>query len=665
MVRLPYVIAAFELFNLRQEWHQLINRPSGRSIASISSAIFDLTIASLKAMEFYGERHNRLSRLRAGAVSRHLPLGDALIRSQSTMLSAVGNQLRGTITAVNLAGVAAGAASAALLAWDAWTRFQHGNVGAGIALSIASVSTAVVAGSALVKTSPLWLGLGPVGWIALGLSIAAVALSIWLTDNEIEEWLRLGPFGSNERYAWRNDPADAFDRLVSLFANIRIRIEPVGLATAESIAQDSERHPAIGLLNPSRPMGYVDRLVAQQALAQSPGLAANTRVVINSNLPGLAPGWEKIALFRCTITTEKKHEFRKDGYSQWLEEKSELGEPLSPLFERATTDGREYYLWVPEQEGQPGSLGRAERRTRHQLRVKVQWRKEPSNSDILPRALPAPAPTRTERGDPLAPNFERTDQPIGPTRRPIVTKRQPMADMMPITYTADAHTAELAQRPRQSESEHSRRFRMSAASGQRLPHHHPTVEMVPLARGLEIVPPTQVRHIESQPGHTPRPADRAQHLIRMDEECLRYASQTKRNFFIGIIRTLGMIGFFFALFIFPVSTILIYFASISPQSTYEFKEVLADILEFYLYLFLVLLSMWGVEILYTAFSPIMPLATSPARCGNSTGVPAWSRYLPTRPKRAPPGRWLISCPSMNSIATCRARRAIRACRSST
>ncbi|BBI53357.1 hypothetical protein HORIV_57780 [Vreelandella olivaria] len=154
--------------------------------------------------------------MRARVISRHIPFGNAISRSQTSLLAILGGQLKGTMTIVNFAGVFAGAVSSALLAWDAWNRFQHGNLGAGIALSVASVSSLVVAGSALFKTSPLWLGLGPVGWIALGLSLAAALIAIKLTDNDIEEWLRLGPFGTNGRYDWRNDPADAFERLVSL-----------------------------------------------------------------------------------------------------------------------------------------------------------------------------------------------------------------------------------------------------------------------------------------------------------------------------------------------------------------------------------------------------------------------------------------------------------------
>lgn len=411
-LRLPYLIAAFELFNLRQEINNA-TQLSRRTGAGVASSGFYLFVAASKAMEFYGERHKRLQNIRARGISRQIPLGNALLRSQSSLLVGVGVRLKEAITLVNLTGVAAGIVSAALLAWDAWNRFQHGNIGAGIALSIASVSSLVVAGSALFKTSPLWLGLGPVGWIALGLSLAAALIAIKLTDNDIEEWLRLGPFGTNGHYDWRNDPADAFERLVSLFANIRIRVEPIGAMTAEMVATDGEQRPAIGILSQSPSPTHAENLIAEQAVSRFSGPVANTRVVVNSNLPGLAPGWEQIAHFRFEQTTEYKHEFRKDGYSQWIEDGKELGDRVQPLFERSTTDGREYYLYTPATTTQPGSWRSRERRTQHKLKVRVQWQlqNENQNSVELPRMLPAPKPTQTASGNPLIPDFTRTEQP--------------------------------------------------------------------------------------------------------------------------------------------------------------------------------------------------------------------------------------------------------------
>lgn len=136
-------------------------------------------------------------------------------------------------------------------------------------------------------------------------------------------------------------------------------------------------------------------------------------MVVNSNLPGLAPGWQQVAFFRFEQITEYKHEFRKDGYSQWMKEGTELSDMVPPLFERSTTDGREYYLYTPATTTQPGSWRRPERRTQHALKVRVQWQRqnERQNSVELPRMLPAPKPTQTASGNPLIPDFTRTEQP--------------------------------------------------------------------------------------------------------------------------------------------------------------------------------------------------------------------------------------------------------------
>ncbi|WP_220250691.1 hypothetical protein [Billgrantia montanilacus] len=61
-------------------------------------------------------------------------------------------------------------------------------------------------------------------------------------------------------------------------------------------------------------------------------------------------------------------------------------------------------------------------------------------------------------------------------------------------------------------------------------------------RELQKMGPAKLREYESMPGHTPRPPDRPEHPLRWDEECLRFTSQTKRNFFFGIIRAAGMVG---------------------------------------------------------------------------------------------------------------------------
>ena len=135
----------------------------------------------------------------------------------------------------------------------------------------------------------------------------------------------------------------------------------------------------------------------------------------------------------------------------------------------------------------------------------------------------------------------------------------------PITYATDAYTPERAQQPRSEECRHSRRFRLAAASGQRLPRRQPTMDMAPTTRGIRLVPPQELRKIESQSYYRVRPEDRPTHPLRMDEECLRYTSQTKRDFFFGVIRLTGMVGLGMTVFAGVGMSILLLFLSLGDN----------------------------------------------------------------------------------------------------
>ncbi|MBZ5488994.1 hypothetical protein HW452_15830 [Halomonas aquamarina] len=176
-----------------------------------------------------------------------------------------------------------------------------------------------------------------------------------------------------------------------------------------------------------------------------------------------------------------------------------------------------------------------------------------------------------------------------------------MTDLTPITYTDTAHTSEKFLWPRSEPCHHGKRFRLSAASGQRLAFRHPTEALFP-ARELVDMPPKRLRELEQMPNHSPRPSDRPEHPLRWDEECLRYTSQTKINFFIGIIRGLGMVSFFLVLFAAVVSLIAMYFASKSPQSDFNYNDILSDLIPVYIYILFFCLLMWGgANLLYRFF----------------------------------------------------------------
>src|SRR5690554_6177900 len=175
-----------------------------------------------------------------------------------------------------------------------------------------------------------------------------------------------------------------------------------------------------------------------------------------------------------------------------------------------------------------------------------------------------------------------------------------MTDMTPITYAAGAYTATQAEQPRPEENRQSRRFRL-ATRGQHLPRRQPTRDLFPMHE-LGRQPLARLREIEAMPGHTPRPEDRPSHPLRWDEECLRYTSQTKRNFFFGVIRGLGMVGFFCTILVGIATTLLIYFGSFSSQNYYEFRDYLPTIVKLFSYTLLLCSAMWGgATLIYRLF----------------------------------------------------------------
>ncbi|RTR03354.1 toxin VasX [Halomonas nitroreducens] len=411
-VRLPYIITVIEFFNLKQESARLQDASSARNLTGFISASLDLAVASTKALEFFGERHQQLTRVRAKAISRRVSWGRVI----GKVFPSLAARLPAYITVITLGGALAGAVTAALFAWDAITSMRNGNWGAGVSLGVAAAGTLVVAGSGLLSTSALWLGLGPVGWIALGLSIAGALVAMWLMDDEIEEWLRMGPFGTHgHRASWLQQPREAYDRLVSLFAGIRIRIERTSPIAVEALAERTP--PGIGLIPEAtpRPSSTLDRLLGSDPLAfalnqEARSLTANTRITIESNLAGLAAGWEIRSHLRRQQAVDSAR-YRKDYQIGWSSGEMEPDDRDSqPLFQRDTAHGVEYYVYTPD-EVVRGTGGR-KTRTRHAWAVRVQWSR---GVPYLPRVLPAPAPLKDPSDIPAGarsvPDFTRVDRP--------------------------------------------------------------------------------------------------------------------------------------------------------------------------------------------------------------------------------------------------------------
>ena len=146
-----------------------------------------------------------------------------------------------------------------------------------------------------------------------------------------------------------------------------------------------------------------------------------------------------------------------------------------------------------------------------------------------------------------------------------------MNNLDPITYADTAYTAEQAHWPRPGPDQRSRRFRMTAASGQQLPRRCPTMDIAPIGRGIQIMAPQDLRRVEQEdPHHSPRPEGRSCSPLRVDEECLRFASQTPVDFVLGLIRLTGWAGVVGVTPIMALASVLAIFLLYDPQEVENF-----------------------------------------------------------------------------------------------
>ncbi|MDX1723963.1 MAG: hypothetical protein R3355_12775 [Pseudomonas sp.] len=181
-----------------------------------------------------------------------------------------------------------------------------------------------VAGGFFTASGTTLLGLGPVAWATLLLILAGAALVWWLDDTPLEEWLTNGPFGDSRSdkvaHLW-NDPQEAFYRLVSLFAGIRISI---------GANPEQARHSgAMGLLDPAE----------FQAVRR-----ANTRVRIESNLPGLAASLGSASIRAHSRLRSSSHRLTHKDHIQLSNHSLS---PVQPLAQRLFPDALELFYEVP------------------------------------------------------------------------------------------------------------------------------------------------------------------------------------------------------------------------------------------------------------------------------------------------------------------------------
>jgi hypothetical protein len=219
-----------------------------------------------------------------------------------------------------IAQVAAGAIFVGLNLYDAWYAYQWGDDAMWGHLLMAAGGLTSIASSLMVGGATL-LGLGPLGWISLILISIGLGLVYWLSSTPIEDWLSAGPFGpNNDQASHLQTPEQAFYYLVSLIADIRITVE---------------RNPEYSFPAYNEHYNPIPKRVR----------AADTRVRIESNLPGLLTGLGDLnTKASCALMMVRQFQTRFDGPPRV---ETQLYPETEPSAYRRESNGLEMFIETP------------------------------------------------------------------------------------------------------------------------------------------------------------------------------------------------------------------------------------------------------------------------------------------------------------------------------
>lgn len=397
---LPYVVLGFELWNLNNVTAKYAgltrSRGNGRARAEYTSAVSDLMFASIAVAE---QLSKKLMDSTAIARQMNRVIFDVEKAVAAGRISqAFGSRLPRAVT-LRMASVSILALlDAGIRAADSIHYLRTGQAASAVAMGGSSVGALMTgwAGAALMSPGPAAasstgavLGLStPAGWVVLGVGLTLViggslAASL-LEDDELESWLKNGPFGDyrNSSYEhlwgeapetdavtldeetqvessegfwswlpWANDtpeaPApkpvperEAFYRLANILAGVRIEesLHHVDSAEARRVAETRlSEHGS----TPSR--REVDALHDEL-------IKTNFRVVVKSNLVSIL-GDAALKVYIRRLKEERRPNPPGGGTTVIS---SELEEPSSSHWwthRRALPNGIEYWLHTPKRAG--------------------------------------------------------------------------------------------------------------------------------------------------------------------------------------------------------------------------------------------------------------------------------------------------------------------------
>ena len=396
---LPYVVLGFELWNVNSvttKYQELTRvRGEGRARAEYVSAVLDLMFASISVAEqlskqltsitFITRQMNRVifdieKAVAAGRISQ--AFGSRLPRTVTLRMASV------SILAMLDAGIRAADSIHYLRTGQIASAAAMGSSTAG-ALMTGWASLSLMSPGAAASSGGAVLGLStPAGWIILGIGLTlviggSVAASL-LEDDELESWLKNGPFGdyrspsyehlwgdapetdgppedevpepesTGGAWSWLpwadNTPAkpapkpvperEAFYRLANILAGLRIE-ESLHRVDSSEAHRLAEAHLSDRDSSPSR--REVDAL-------QGELIRTNFRVVVRSNLASVL-GDTSLKVYIRRYMEERRPNPPSGGTTVARSEVQESPTEYWWIYRRALPDGVEYWLHTPKPEG--------------------------------------------------------------------------------------------------------------------------------------------------------------------------------------------------------------------------------------------------------------------------------------------------------------------------
>jgi hypothetical protein len=209
----------------------LLESDEGRWGAGFASATADLFLASnnvaLKIIEGSGVRSPWYALWEKGRID--------VSRISERWASNLSKRTGGStwLSASRIGSGAAMVVTVALFAWDAKRAFDQGDKDVSVANAIAASGGAMWALYTVgILASPWVLGAGIV--LLLGGAVAAALL----VDGAIEQAIKHGPFGKEQRLAHMNDPRAAYQQLLGAIGQPRVRIERLESWRKSASAED-------------------------------------------------------------------------------------------------------------------------------------------------------------------------------------------------------------------------------------------------------------------------------------------------------------------------------------------------------------------------------------------------------------------------------------------